>query len=103
MATNGMPAPDQGQGGTPPGGPPSPPPPPQGGSPDGGQQGPPSGNDANKLQKLLANWYQVAKQMAAADPRLASGAEKVSQGIQEMQTALVTPPQPTPVGQQPQY
>jgi hypothetical protein len=51
---------------------------------------------------LLAKWYQTAKQMAAADPRLASGAEKVSQGIQEMQTALVAPPQPTPMGQQPQ-
>lgn len=97
MATNGMPAPDQGQGGTPPGGPP-PQPPPQGGS-----QQPPSQGQANDLQKLLANWYQVAKQMAASDPRLASGAEKISQGIQEMQTALVTPPQPTPLGQQPQY
>jgi hypothetical protein len=50
---------------------------------------------------LLARWYQTAKQMASADPRLASGAEKVSQGIQEMQTALVAPPQPTPAGQQP--
>jgi hypothetical protein len=52
---------------------------------------------------LLARWYQTAKQMASADPRLAAGAEKVSQGIQEMQTALVSPQQPTPVGQQPQY
>jgi hypothetical protein len=52
---------------------------------------------------LLARWYQVAKQMAGSDPRLASGAEKVSQGIQEMQTALVTPPQSTSMGQQPQY
>jgi hypothetical protein len=41
--------------------------------------------------------------MAASDPRLAAGAEKVSQGIQDMQTALITPPQPTPMGQQPQY
>jgi hypothetical protein len=51
---------------------------------------------------LLARWFQAAKQMAAADPRLASGANKVSEGIQEMQTALITPPQPTPMGQQPQ-
>lgn len=68
-------------------------PPPQGGAP--------SGDQANDLQKLLANWYQVSKQMAQSDPRLASGASKVSEGIQEMQTALVTPSQPTPVGQQP--
>jgi hypothetical protein len=39
--------------------------------------------------------------MAASDPRLASGAEKISQGIQEMQTALVTPSQPQPQGQNP--
>lgn len=69
-------------------------PPPQGGAP-------PSGGQANDLQKLLANWYQVSKQMAASDPRLASGANKVSEGIQEMQTALVTPSQPTPASQQP--
>lgn len=69
----------------------------------GASPAPPSQGQANDLQKLLANWYQVAKQMAASDPRLATGAEKVSQGIQEMQTALVTPPQPTPTAQQPQY
>jgi hypothetical protein len=51
----------------------------------------------------LARWYQIVKQMAAGDPKLASGAEKIAQGIQEMQTALVSPPQPTPMGQQPQY
>jgi hypothetical protein len=79
--------------------------PPQGAAPDQGAQQPgtPSQAPANPLQMLLARWYQTAKQMAAADPRLASGAEKVSQGIQEMQTALVSPPQPTPIGQQPQY
>jgi len=79
--------------------------PPQGGPPpDQGAQQPGGASQApaNPLQMLLAKWYQTAKQMAAADPRLASGAEKVSQGIQEMQTALVAPPQPTPMGQQPQ-
>jgi hypothetical protein len=88
--------PDPSQGATPPqpgGGAGAPP-------PDGGQ-GAPSGGQANDLQKLLANWYQVSKQMAASDPRLASGANKVAQGIQEMQTALVTPAQPTPTSQQP--
>jgi hypothetical protein len=90
----GAPPPDQGAGT-----------PPQGAQPDQGAQQPgtPSQAPANPLQMLLARWYQTAKQMAAADPRLASGAEKVSQGIQEMQTALVSPPQPTPMGQQPQY
>jgi|GEM_PF-2455184 len=105
MATSAQPMPqDQGQGaGTPP--------PDQGagaqpqGAPDQNapQQGAPSQAPANPMQMLLARWYQTAKQMAASDPRLASGAEKVSQGIQEMQTALVSPPQPTPMGQQPQY
>lgn len=69
-------------------------------SPSGG---PPSQGQANDMQMLLARWYQTAKQMAAADPRVASGMEKVAQGIQEAQTALVSPPQPTPLGQQPNY
>lgn len=104
MATPSQPMPDQqGQGaGAPPIGGGSPPADPsqQGGD---SQAAPPSQAPANPLQMLLARWYQTAKQMAAADPRLASGAEKVSQGIQEMQTALVAPPQPTPNGQQPSY
>ena len=95
MATMPQAMPDQqGQGAAPPQGAPD-----QGAPP----QTPPSQAPANPLQMLLARWYQTAKQMASADPRLAAGAEKVSQGIQEMQTALVSPPQPTPVGQQPQY
>jgi len=105
MATSPQPMPqDQGQGA-------GAPPPDQGagaqpqGAPDQNapQQDAPSQAPANPLQMLLARWYQTAKQMAASDPRLASGAEKISQGIQEMQTALVSPPQPTPMGQQPQY
>jgi hypothetical protein len=92
----GAPPPDQGAGAPPQG---ATPPPDQ----NAPQQGPPSQAPANPMQMLLARWYQTAKQMAASDPRLASGAEKVSQGIQEMQTALVSPPQPTPMGQQPQY
>lgn len=71
----------------------------------GSQQEPetPSDGQATQLQMLLARWFQVAKQMAASDPRLASGAEKVSQGIQEMQAALLTPPRQTPLAQQPAY
>ncbi len=66
-------------------------------------QGGSSQAPASPLQMLLARWFQTAKQMAASDPRLASAMEKVAQGIQEAQTALVSPPQPTPMGQQPQY
>ena len=103
MATNATPMPDQG-GSPQAGGPPPPPPqggeqagPPQGGPPQGG------GDQSSQLQQLLARWYQTAKQMASSYPRLASGMEKVSQGIQEAQTALVSPPQPTPTQQQPSY
>lgn len=98
MATMPSSMPDQGSGGAaqPMGGTPS---------PSSPSQGAPSQDQATSLQKLLADWYQAAKQMASADPRLASGAEKVSQGIQEMQTALVTPPQSQSqsIGQNPQY
>ena len=99
MGTAPMPTPDQGQGAPPPqgGGAPSPPPPDQG---QGQQQ--PFEAPANPLQVLLAKWSKVAEQMASADPRLAAGANKVREGIREMQTAMITPQQPTPLGQQPQ-
>jgi hypothetical protein len=96
MATAGTPMPQdqQGQGA-----------PPQGGAPDAGSQPQPpqqGGQDtATGLQQLLAKWYQAAKSMASADSRLASGANKVAQGCQEMQSALITPQQPTPQAQQP--
>lgn len=73
-----------------------------GGGSQGPQSQPPSAEQATGLQRLLAQWYQVAKEMAASDPRLASGAEKVSQGIQEMQAALVTS-QPARLAQQPDH
>lgn len=81
---------------------------PQGGAPDAGSQGqgapPPQGGQdaASGLQQLLAKWYQAAKSMSQSDPRLASGANKVAAGCQEMQSALITPQQPTPQAQQPQ-
>jgi hypothetical protein len=108
MGTQPMPSPDQqGQGAAPPQG---------GGSPpdqgNGGQQPPPDQGGqqpqssfaapANPIQMLLAKWSKVAEQMGSADPRLAAGAQKVREGIREMQTALITPQQPTPMGQQPQ-
>lgn len=90
-----MPDPGQSAGGPPAG---SPAPPPQGGP----QGGAPSQQPATQLQQLLAQWGAVAKQLAASNPALASGAEKISQGIHECQSALVMPPQPTPLSQQPQ-
>jgi len=107
MATASQVMPDQqSQGAAPPTGGGAPPQgAPQQGAPDQGAapQSTLSQAPANPMQMLLARWYQTVKQMAASDPRLASGAEKIAQGIQEMQTALVTPQQPTPMGQQPQY
>ncbi len=93
MATSPAPMPDQ-QG--------SSAAPPQDGGGASPQSSSASSAPANPLQMLLAKWYQTAKQMAASDPRLAPGAEKIAAGIQEMQTALVSPSQPTPMGQQPQ-
>jgi hypothetical protein len=102
MGTAPMPTPDQGQGAAPPAGGASAPPPPD----QGGQQPPQDQSQfqapANPLQVLLAKWSKVAEQMASADPRLAAGAQKVREGIREMQTAMITPQQPTPLGQQPQ-
>jgi hypothetical protein len=101
MATPPMPQPDQGaQGAAPPqagGSPPA--------TPDqGGQQDQSSFQaPANPIQVLLAKWSKVADQIAASDPRLAAGAQKVREGIRDMQQAMITPQQPTPLGQQPQY
>lgn len=74
---------------------------PQGG--DGAQQPQPSSAPANPMQMLLSRWYKTAKDMAASDPRLAGGMSKVADGIQEAQTALVSPAQPSTPAQQPQY
>ena len=99
MATNPMPSPDQ-QGAAPPqpggGAPPD-----SSKSPDAATSQAPSQAPANQLQMILAQWYKAAQDMASADPRLASGANKVSDGIREMQAAIVVPQQPTPTSQQP--
>ena len=94
MATSPYSSPDQGQGSAPQGGGAS-------SAPDQGQQGGAGGGQANDMQMLLAKWYQAAKQMGASDPKLAAGAQKTAEGIQMMQTALVTRPQPQPSSQQP--
>ena len=93
MATSPYSSPDQGQGSAPQGGGAS-------SAPDQGQQSG-AGGQANDMQMLLAKWYQAAKQMGASDPKLAAGAQKVAEGIQMMQTALITPSQPQPSSQQP--
>jgi hypothetical protein len=103
MAT-APPMPDQGAQGAPPppqgGG--APPPDQNGQQPDQGQPQSSSQAPANPIQVLLAKWSKVAEQMAQADPRLAAGAQKVREGIRDMQQAMITPQQPTPLGQQPQ-
>ena len=101
MATSMPPAPDQG--GAPPSGAgaPPPPPPPQGGAQGGPQGGSPSQGPANQIQQLLGNWSNVAQQVSAAYPQIASQMNKIVQAIGEAQTAMVTPSQPTPISQQP--
>lgn len=116
MGAAPMPPPDQGQGAAPPGqmaGGGSPPPPPdQTGQPPAQQPGQPPDQQqqpssfqapANPIQVLLAKWSKVAEQMSAADPRLAAGAQKVRDGIRDMQQAMITPQQPTPLAEQPKY
>ena len=97
MATNSMPMPDQG--GSPPQGAGGPPPP----SPQGGGQQPPSQGPANQIQQLLGRWSQAAQEMATAYPQIAAELNAIVQKIGEAQTKLISPPQPTPMTQQPMY
>lgn len=83
------------QGGSPQGGPPSPP-------PQGGAQ-PPSQGPANQIQQLLGKWSQAAQEMATAYPQIAAELNAIVQKIGEAQTKLISPPQPTPMSQQPSY
>ena len=71
-------------------------------SPQGGAT-PPSQGPANKIQQLLGNWSSVAQQVASAYPQIASQMNKIVQAIGEAQTAMVSPPQPTPSSQNPPY
>jgi len=97
MATMPQPMPDQG--GAPPQGAGSPPPP----SPEGGAQQPPSQGPANQIQQLLGKWSQAAQEMATAYPQIAAELNAIVQKIGEAQTKLISPPQPTPMSQQPSY
>ena len=95
MATNAMPTPDQ-SAGSPQGGAGAPPP------PQGGAQ-PPSQGPANQIQQLLGKWSQAAQEMATAYPQIAAELNAIVQKIGEAQTKLISPPQPTPMTQQPSY
>lgn len=64
---------------------------------------PPSAAPANPQQMVLAQIYQVLKQMALENPVLSSGLSKAADGIQEAQTAMLTStPQPGPEQNPPQ-
>ena len=97
MATMPQAMPDQG--GAPPQGAGSPPPP----SSQGGAAQPPSQGPANQIQQLLGRWSQAAQEMATAYPQIAAELNKIVQLIGEAQTKLISPPQPTPMSQQPLY
>lgn len=67
------------------------------GAPGGAPGQPPSAAPANPVQMVLAQIYQVLKQMALENPAMASGLGKAAEGIQEAQTAMLTnAPQPGP-------
>lgn len=63
----------------------------------------PSAAPANPLMMNLAKLYQVCSQLAQSNPIIAAGMQKAAEGIQEAQSALVTQPQPQPMGQTPPF
>ena len=71
-------------------------------SPQGGAT-PPSQGPANQIQQLLGKWSQAAQEMATAYPQIAAELNAIVQKIGEAQTKLISPPQPTPMSQQPSY
>jgi hypothetical protein len=52
---------------------------------------------------MLAQMFQFCKRLAMENPVLSAGLSKAAEGIQEAQTALVTQPQPQPVGATPPF
>jgi uncharacterized protein YukE len=55
------------------------------------------------MQQLLGKWSQAAQEMATAYPQIAAELNAIVQKIGEAQTKLISPPQPTPMSQQPSY
>ena len=50
---------------------------------------PPSAAPASPEQQMLAQMYQVIKQLAQTNPAMSAGLQKAAQGIQEAQNALL--------------
>lgn len=72
-------------------------------APAPGPAAPPSAAPANPQMMALAKLYQVCTQLAQSNPVIAAGMQKAAEGIQEAQSALVTQPQPQPIGMTPPY
>jgi hypothetical protein len=73
------------------------------GAPAPAPQQPPSAAPANPLMMNLAKLYQLCSSLAQSNPVIAAGMQKAAEGIQEAQSALVTQPQPQPMGATPPY
>jgi hypothetical protein len=67
------------------------------------QQSPSMGAPADPTQIMLAQMYQLCKQLAQANPIMAEGLSEAANGIQKAQSAQYTSPQPTPTGANPPY
>ena len=80
------------------------PPPGQGAGSAGASPAPaPSAAPASREQMMLAQMFQALKAMAQSNPAMSEGAAMAAQGIQKMQTALVTNAQgPSPQQSPPQ-
>lgn len=68
----------------------TPPPGMNGGAPAPAPGAPPSQAPASPEMVLLSQMYQLARKLADQYPQMSSGMEKVTQGIQEAQTAMLT-------------
>lgn len=75
----------------------------QGAAPAPAPGAPPSAAPANPKMVQLASLYKIVTTMAQGDPVIAAGLSKAAEGIQEAQSALVTQPQPQPIGMTPPY
>lgn len=64
---------------------------------------PPSQAPADPTMMALAKLAQVCQQLAQQNAIIAPGMQKAAEGIQEAQSALVTQPQPQPMGNTPPY
>ncbi len=70
---------------------------------DPSAQSPSMGAPADPTQVMLAQMYQLCKQLAATNPILSEGLSQAADGIQKAQSAMYTSPQPSPAGATPPY